>query len=399
MPGRNEPCHCGSGRKFKRCCHALVAILDTAERLLDQLSDHCRHEHPATYRAGLIAFHEGAPQRFGLAGPRPEEMRRAERWFLLDGVRPDDPPPLECLREQRPPGFAALARSRLRLLRLGDGAPPRTAVAAPGTGDASDLPASGVEATLHAGGQDERVLASSAAASEVEPGELVVARCVPLASGVTGLLSGVCAVAPEAEENVLALARSSAEGAHHGGRRALGADLARAAVNWPEERLHTAEGEEVEDHLLVIEVTDLAAAASRLAVHPRLVLIPESERDEPDVDSWTLLPATAPTRIAPPVIGGVRWELADDEELDLPPVARVDLDPFDERLWIFAATRSRMERAEQELRSLLGGLLGDTADRDTELPSRTPRWQALRWERMEHPWERRMAAVDHVRAA
>lgn len=398
MPGRNDPCFCGSARKFKRCCHASVAMLDAAERLLDQLSDHCRHEHPAFYRAGLIAFHEGAPQRFGLIGPQPAEMRRAERWFLLDGVDPDDPPLLECLREERPPdAFAALEHSHLRLLRLGDGAPPRTAVAV--SGEARGLSASGVDAILRAdraGWREERVLASSAAASELAAGALVVARCVPVATGIIGLLSGLCTVAPGAEEDVLALARSSAEHAYHGGRRALGGELARAAVNWPEERLHTAEGEEVEDHLLAIEVTDLAAAAARLAIHPRLVLIPESERDEPDVDSWRLLPATAPTRIVPPVIGGVRWELADDEELDLPPVARVDLDPFDGRLWVFAATPSRMDRAEHELRGLLDGLLADTAIRDADSRSRTPRWQR---ERIEHRWDRHMAAVDHLRAA
>ncbi|MCO4764517.1 MAG: SEC-C domain-containing protein [Myxococcales bacterium] len=22
-PGRNEPCHCGSGRKYKKCCLAI----------------------------------------------------------------------------------------------------------------------------------------------------------------------------------------------------------------------------------------------------------------------------------------------------------------------------------------------------------------------------------------
>ena len=116
MPGRNNPCHCGSGRKFKRCCEPSIALLDAAERLLARVSEHCRHEHPATCEAALSAFYEGAPRRFGLMGPTATELRQAERWYLLDGVDPGEPPALECLREEADsPAFAALERSRLRL--------------------------------------------------------------------------------------------------------------------------------------------------------------------------------------------------------------------------------------------------------------------------------------------
>jgi hypothetical protein len=31
-PGRNEPCHCGSGRKYKQCCIDKDAAKATAER-------------------------------------------------------------------------------------------------------------------------------------------------------------------------------------------------------------------------------------------------------------------------------------------------------------------------------------------------------------------------------
>ena len=31
-PGRNEPCHCGSGRKYKQCCLAKDEALDSAAR-------------------------------------------------------------------------------------------------------------------------------------------------------------------------------------------------------------------------------------------------------------------------------------------------------------------------------------------------------------------------------
>ena len=31
-PGRNEPCHCGSGRKYKQCCLAADEVLAAAAR-------------------------------------------------------------------------------------------------------------------------------------------------------------------------------------------------------------------------------------------------------------------------------------------------------------------------------------------------------------------------------
>lgn len=346
MPGRNEPCACGSGHKFKRCCHASVALLDAAERLLGQLSDHARHAHSETYRAGLAAFYEGAPQRFGMFGPTAGEARRAERWLLLDGVEPGAPSVLDCLRGEGGWAVDALERSSLRLLRL-----------APGS------------ASCPLSGSEQRMLASSSA--DVMGGGLVVARCVPLEGEAVGLLSGVCAVAGEVEDELLELARSSV------GEVDVGFRLARAAVNWPEERLHTTEGEEVEDHTVAIEAPGFDQVCARLAAHPRLVAIPEHERDEPEVECWTLLPAATPPRAAPPVLPGVRWELDEDERLDPPPLASVQLDPYDGRLWLFAATGARMARAEVELRGLLDGLLGDTTINSFDC-SRTPLWQRLR---------------------
>lgn len=358
MPGRNDPCTCGSGRKFKRCCQPSVALLDAAERMLGQLSDHCRHAHPATYRAGLNAFYDGAPQRFGMHGPTEEEARRAERWFLLDGVEPGEPAVLRCLSAEGGAAPVALERSGLRMLRLAPGG-----------------------ATCPLSGSAQRVLRSSSA--EVDAGGLVVARCVPLDGEVVGLLSGACPVAEEVEHELLALARSSA----------TGRELARAAVNWPEERLHTAEGEEVEDHTLAVDLLAFDSALTRLSTHPRLVVIPEDERDEPEVESWSLLPASPPQRGAPPALPGVRWQLDEEEGLDPPRLAGVQLDPFDGRLWVFAATRSRMETTERELRALLKGLLGDTPIRTVD-SSRTPRWHRLRMDRLARAWDEPLGVLE-----
>jgi hypothetical protein len=33
-PGRNEPCHCGSGRKFKKCCESKTESQRTSRMLI-----------------------------------------------------------------------------------------------------------------------------------------------------------------------------------------------------------------------------------------------------------------------------------------------------------------------------------------------------------------------------
>ena len=37
-PGRNQPCHCGSGRKYKHCCLAKAASMPPAYKLLIALA-------------------------------------------------------------------------------------------------------------------------------------------------------------------------------------------------------------------------------------------------------------------------------------------------------------------------------------------------------------------------
>ena len=39
-PGRNDPCHCGSGKKYKKCC---LATDDKKIRSRDSINQHVRY--------------------------------------------------------------------------------------------------------------------------------------------------------------------------------------------------------------------------------------------------------------------------------------------------------------------------------------------------------------------
>ena len=64
-PGRNEPCHCGSGKKYKQCC---LAKDETAAR-------------EARAKSGDAAAAEPAePERAATAVPRPARPRTQQPW-------------------------------------------------------------------------------------------------------------------------------------------------------------------------------------------------------------------------------------------------------------------------------------------------------------------------------
>ncbi len=68
LPGRNEPCHCGSGKKYKHCCLAK----DEA-----QAREHAAAEQ-ATVRAESAEAEstEKAPER----APRPPKHQTSQPW-------------------------------------------------------------------------------------------------------------------------------------------------------------------------------------------------------------------------------------------------------------------------------------------------------------------------------
>ena len=55
MPGRNDPCPCGSGLKFKKCCGAVIAI-EAARRVCGTCTACCDG-----WVAGVIEGHEMKP--------------------------------------------------------------------------------------------------------------------------------------------------------------------------------------------------------------------------------------------------------------------------------------------------------------------------------------------------
>ena len=66
--GRNEPCPCGSGKKYKQCCLAIdeqaahtavVQTAKTAQRHPDAICDHCNRELDAAAHAVIALIEAG----------------------------------------------------------------------------------------------------------------------------------------------------------------------------------------------------------------------------------------------------------------------------------------------------------------------------------------------------
>ncbi len=94
-PGRNDPCPCGSGRKYKRCCFLREAAADStsvytrAERVsaLDAVGDFAsRPEFEADAEAAQEVFFEPAADVSGADAPDvlDDSMPFFECWFLFD---------------------------------------------------------------------------------------------------------------------------------------------------------------------------------------------------------------------------------------------------------------------------------------------------------------------------
>lgn len=93
MPGRNDPCPCGSGRKYKRCCGVsgqarTASAEDEHGRLIEEVTGWAEREYPGELRAALLQF----------LGNRREitedEENWAAAWFLHDRELPGGRTPL-----------------------------------------------------------------------------------------------------------------------------------------------------------------------------------------------------------------------------------------------------------------------------------------------------------------
>lgn len=384
--GRNDPCACGSGAKYKRCCldgeSGGMRELASAEAALERLGALAWEVYPEDCEEAFERHYDGGLPAFGLLGPSDEELRRAEAWFLLDRRLGIGATPLECLAERLEPGggMELLARSELRMWRI-----------------AGDRAAASVGARCPVTGEDVR-LVTAPNGSGSATGELVVARTLPLAPGRAALLAPT-PVDPAVAEELVRWTRETWESAEdqRGFWRTFGGELSRAASAWPEERVHSRDGEIVQSALSTWAIRKPERAAELLASDPELEERPVEEVDSEGERSWMWRRAAeALPRAAITSRPGVRWVLDEHEAGERPRLAQLDLVPWEKRLWIFASTPGRLRSAEERAASALGRTLGRRMDHDCERPFVIPRWQQLRLDAFakERSWSAANALAD-----
>jgi hypothetical protein len=84
-PGRNDPCHCGSGKKYKRCCLAHVSAPDR---------DGTAAEHQAAAEAGLRLSAAGSGWAVG--------SPRQQSWYLPGAMTDAEPELVNSSLEREP---------------------------------------------------------------------------------------------------------------------------------------------------------------------------------------------------------------------------------------------------------------------------------------------------------
>jgi len=122
MPGRNDPCPCGSGKKYKRCCGSARRPPDAGvegdhHRLVEEVTGWAEREFPGELRSALLE----------LLGDRREitedEENWAAAWFLHDRELSGGGTPLERYASAGPDPqvrelAASHARAKLRFWRV-----------------------------------------------------------------------------------------------------------------------------------------------------------------------------------------------------------------------------------------------------------------------------------------
>lgn len=384
MPGRNERCPCGSGVKYKRCCLELDGRADAVGRALTRLGERAWSRFPDECSAAFEECYEAGTAEFGALGPDDHEYARAEAWLLFDRSLCDGRTAVELLRGGLPGGTEVdlLARSSLRAWRVEwPDVPGFVRCRCPLTGEevrlrhAGDRDTSQPEKGLH------RLL-----------GRVVIGRTVVLGQGTVALY-GPTLVDHDALVDWLSLAdeRFGAHPEPFSFWACYGGELLRAALTWPEERVHTIEGDIVQGAHDARAVADVAAVIEALGADPEL-----EERAAPanssEVRIWDWsTPSGAAARRRPAAERGARWRLAREDAGERSEIARFELD--DEAwLWAFAPTQRRLVRAEQRLRKRLGPLLGERTSSGIDRPDVLPRWKRDRLERVRATLERLIPA-------
>lgn len=391
--GRNDPCPCGSGAKYKRCCldrgTELSRLVAGLEGLVTELGERAWERRRDEYLRAFERFYGISVTAFGWSGPDDAERLEADLWIVCDCVLGGRDTPLAEAR--REPGgdsrlLSALAESRLRPWRIE-------------TARGAEL----IEASCPLSGEAATLELARSAAGEQEAGRMLVARSVPREQGRYALLGRAPIVEAEAEADFEAMLEGLLAGDGGDERQGHLVDdiavdprelcavhgdaLARAAWSWPEERECTADGEWASEAIASWELDDLDAAIAALDGRPGLARIDPDLLDEPDVASWRLTPPAGEPAALPPAEPGVRWQLCPDD-VEEHRLALIEVDPYDGRLWIHAASERRLQRGEHEARAALADLVGEQIDFDPGASIQSFRWQRERWERLEESLSR-----------
>jgi hypothetical protein len=78
--GRNDPCPCGNGKKYKKCCLAETKVVSSEEFLYQRLSE--------AYNRGFDKMGEYGPR---LLGPEAMDQALAEYWTAIGReIEPED---------------------------------------------------------------------------------------------------------------------------------------------------------------------------------------------------------------------------------------------------------------------------------------------------------------------
>ena len=94
VPGRNDPCPCGSGKKYKRCCAGVASAADREHRrLASEVTRWAEAQHPGTIEASYREF------RGEYEGSVDADVEFIATWFLHEWELPGGGTPLERYAE------------------------------------------------------------------------------------------------------------------------------------------------------------------------------------------------------------------------------------------------------------------------------------------------------------
>lgn len=394
--GRNDACPCGSGVKYKRCClprcETLVREVATLEAAVDELGRWLRSEHREEYLAAFADFYNGGWQAFGIAGPDYHERLAADLWLTCDVTLACGSTALEAAG----PGMLeadaidALEASALRVWRV-------EAIRG------ADM----IEAACLASGRHCLLETVRQPRGELGPEALVVARSVSRGGDRFALLGEPVVVAADARADFeelfwqVSFDVPDVPDVPDGTRlwRDFRGRFASAAFSWPEEREHTRDGEIVCHTHVAFDLTDVDAMVSALDEAADFDRTGQEFCDSETI-AWHW---RAPQPMAPPVPMtaelGVCWSLCSEDAQDSPIEARVECNPDERDVWLFAPGPDRLARCEQQFAARFVGLLSDETSRGSDFEEIVPRWRRERWGRTLGQLDRAMGRVQRRLAA